>query len=150
MRRLSINFSILQMIDGRHRHAQSLLEHELRLEELQVRGVWESAARDLAMATGRNGALRAPRHTGLHVPKSVWQAPGWVAAAAVAQGCMSHICIAEGSVQHLGQVMSLSEEADGEMMYMLHAGNPATIEWQTSERRHQTALCSVLLGQVSI
>lgn len=150
MRRLSIHFSILPMIDGRYRHAQSLLEHELHLEELQVLGVWESAARDLALATGRNGVPRAPRHTGLHVPKSVWQVPGWVAAAAVAQGCMSHICIAEGSVQRLGREMSLSEEADGEMMYMLQAGNPATVEWQTSEQRHQTALCSVLMVWVSI
>lgn len=73
-----------------------------------------------------------------------------MAAAAVAQGCMSHICIAEGSVQRLGQVMSLSEEADGEMMCMLQAGNPAKMEWQSSERRHQTTLSSVLLGQVSI
>lgn len=37
MRKLSIHFSILQMLDGRHRHAQSLLEkHELHLGELQV------------------------------------------------------------------------------------------------------------------
>lgn len=60
-----------------------------------------------------------------------------MAAVAVAQGCMSHICIAEGSVQRFGQLMSLSEEAGEEIMHMLQAGNPATMERQDSEQRHQ-------------
>lgn len=67
-----------------------------------------------------------------------------MAAAVAAQRCMSHVCIAEGSVQHFGQLMSLSEEAGDEIMCMLQAGNPATMERQDSEQRHQTTfkLCT--------
>lgn len=41
---------------------------------------------------------------------------------------MGRICIAEGSVQHFGQLISLSKEAGEEMMCTLQTGNPVSME----------------------
>lgn len=75
MRRPSINFSILQMLDGRHGDMHSHIGRSAGCAQGELQVLWESAARDPALATGRNGVLRSHTHIaslGRMSPESAW------------------------------------------------------------------------------
>lgn len=138
MRRLSINFSVLQMLDGRHRDMHSYIWRSAGCVqgELQVLG----ASGNLQPKTWHRPQAEkwGPEDPYAHwmlgscVPR-VGAAGTWVSGSCSSSSGM-HESLLCSSAQHFGQLVPLSEEAGEEMMCTLQAGHPASMERQGCEQ----------------